>query len=83
VNLEEEAQRYTELLKENGIDIACVGIGENGHLAFNDSLTVKVVELDGVCRQQQVNDGCFGSIDKVPSCPALHYPQTQERHIVP
>ena len=74
VNLEEEAQRYTELLKENGLDIACVGIGENGHLAFNDPhvadfndpLTVKVVELDEVCRQQQVNDGCFDSIEKVP-----------------
>jgi len=73
-NLEEEAQRYTELLEKNGLDIACVGIGENGHLAFNDPhvadfddpLTVKVVELDEVCRQQQVNDGCFSSIDRVP-----------------
>jgi len=73
-NLEEEALRYTKLLKKNGVDITCVGIGENGHLAFNDPgvadfndpLTVKVVELDEVCRQQQVNDGCFASIDQVP-----------------
>jgi len=73
-NLEEEAQRYTELLEKSGLEIACVGIGENGHLAFNDPhvadfndpLTVKVVELDAVCRQQQVNDGCFASIDEVP-----------------
>lgn len=69
-----EAQRYANLLKENGLDIACVGIGENGHLAFNDPhaadfndpLMVKVVELDEVCRQQQVNDGCFASMDQVP-----------------
>ncbi|MDH5770253.1 MAG: glucosamine-6-phosphate deaminase [Candidatus Bathyarchaeota archaeon] len=73
-NLDEEAFRYSELLKKTGIDIACLGIGENGHLAFNDPhvadfndpLTVKVVELDEVCRQQQVNDGCFANIDLVP-----------------
>jgi glucosamine-6-phosphate deaminase len=73
-NLDEEALRYTKLLQKNGIDIACLGIGENGHLAFNDPhvadfndpLTVKVVELDEVCRQQQVHDGCFASIDLVP-----------------
>lgn len=73
-NLDEEALRYSELLKKSGIDIACLGVGENGHLAFNDPhvadfsdpLTVKVVELDEVCRQQQVNDGCFARIDLVP-----------------
>ena len=52
-----------------------MGIGENGHIAFNDppvadfkdTKTVKPVKLDEVCRQQQVNDGCFESIDKVPT----------------
>jgi glucosamine-6-phosphate deaminase len=51
-----------------------MGIGENGHIAFNDpwvaSFTdeklVKPVPLDEVCRQQQVNDGCFASLDLVP-----------------
>jgi glucosamine-6-phosphate deaminase len=72
---EAECERYTALLKANPLDIACVGIGENGHLAFNDPpvadfsdpKTVKVVELDQVCRQQQVNDGCFPHIDAVPT----------------
>lgn len=70
-----EASRYAGLLRENSLNIACVGIGENGHIAFNDPhvadfydpLLVKVVELDGICRQQQVNDGCFASIDEVPA----------------
>ncbi len=51
-----------------------MGIGENGHIAFNDppvadfndKQLVKVVELDEACRQQQVNDGCFAAINKVP-----------------
>jgi glucosamine-6-phosphate deaminase len=51
-----------------------MGIGENGHIAFNDPhvasfcdrKTVKVVELDEKCRTQQVNDGCFASLDLVP-----------------
>ena len=52
-----------------------MGIGENGHLAFNDpheanfadKVLVKVVELDDLCRQQQVNEGCFTSIGQVPT----------------
>ncbi len=72
---EKEAQRYGKLLDENPTDIVVMGIGENGHIAFNDppvadfndNKTVKSVELDQVCRQQQVNDGCFSSIDKVPT----------------
>lgn len=52
-----------------------MGIGENGHLAFNDPpaadfndpLPVKIVELDEVCRQQQVNDGCFATLAAVPT----------------
>lgn len=70
-----ECARYAELLKKHPTDIVCLGIGENGHLAFNDPpvadfsdpLLVKVVELDQVCRQQQVNDGCFASLDLVPT----------------
>src|SRR5690606_3408654 len=64
---EEECRRYSELLKEAPIDIVCLGIGENGHIAFNDPPVanfedpdlMKPVELDDACRQQQVNDGCF------------------------
>jgi glucosamine-6-phosphate deaminase len=69
-----EANRYAELLKENPPDFAVLGIGENGHLAFidppfcdfNDPKPVKVVQLDEVCRNQQVNDGAFSSLDEVP-----------------
>ena len=65
---------YEKLIKENPIDIVCLGIGENAHIAFNDPCVadfedkqlIKVVELDQTCRNQQVNDGCFESIDKVP-----------------
>lgn len=65
---------YGQLLEQVPIEIACLGIGENGHLAFNDppvadfedSETVKIVELDERCRQQQVNDSCFETIVKVP-----------------
>jgi len=72
---EAECQRYTALLKEKPIDIICMGIGENGHIAFNDPhvadfndpKTVKVVELDNICRQQQVNDGCFARLADVPT----------------
>lgn len=70
---EKECKRYESLLKEKPIDIVCMGIGENGHIAFNDPPAdfndphfVKIVELDQPCRQQQVNDGCFPSLDKVP-----------------
>ena len=72
---EKEAERYGKLLQENPTDIVIMGIGENGHIAFNDppvadfndKRIVKPVKLDEVCRQQQVNDGCFASIDKVPT----------------
>ncbi len=69
-----ECNRYGHLLKDHPLDIACVGIGENGHLAFNDPpfanfqdpLLAKVVELDLVSRQQQLRDGCFKSLQEVP-----------------
>ena len=74
-NPDAEAERYGKLLDENPTDIVIMGIGENGHIAFNDppvadfqdAKTVKPVKLDEICRQQQVNDGCFASIDKVPT----------------
>lgn len=66
---------YTELLKQNPPDIVCMGIGENGHIAFNDPpvanfadpLLIKSVELDEICRMQQVHDGCFPNLDAVPT----------------
>ena len=74
-NPEGEAERYGKLLLENPTDIVIMGIGENGHIAFNDppvadfndKKVVKPVKLDEICRQQQVNDGCFKSIDEVPT----------------
>ncbi len=74
-SFETECARYGKLLVENPADIVCMGIGENGHIAFNDpdvadfsdQEIVKVVELDSLCRQQQVNDGCFSSIGQVPT----------------
>lgn len=65
---------YTELLEKYPPDVVCMGIGENGHIAFNDppvadfndSETIKKVQLDDICRNQQVHDGCFPTLDDVP-----------------
>lgn len=70
-----ECKRYSKILYDNPTDIVFMGIGENGHIAFNDPHVaffndkdiVKVVELDLECRNQQVNDGCFNTIDEVPT----------------
>ena len=70
-----ECARYALLLAQYPPDIVCMGIGENGHIAFNDPpvadfndpLKVKIVELDTTCRQQQVNDGCFNALNDVPT----------------
>lgn len=67
--------KYAAQLGAAPIDLVCMGIGVNGHLAFNDPPvadfsdphSVKVVQLDLVCRQQQVDDGCFASLDAVPT----------------
>lgn len=69
-----ECARYAALLRGVKIDIVVLGIGENGHIAFNDPpvadfddpAVIKPVALDEVCRRQQVNDGCFAHIDEVP-----------------
>jgi glucosamine-6-phosphate deaminase len=70
-----ECERYAGLLRRHPLDLCCLGIGENGHLAFNDPgvadfedpADVKVVELDRACRRQQVNEGHFPDIDAVPA----------------
>lgn len=72
--VEEKCREYAALLQKYPVDLIFLGMGENGHMAFNDPPVadfndpemVKVVELDPICRQQQVNDGCFGTIDDVP-----------------
>jgi glucosamine-6-phosphate deaminase len=69
-----ECGRYAALLRAAGPSLAVLGVGENGHLAFIDPpvcdfaepLDVRVVELDAACRRQQVNDGCFPSLEEVP-----------------
>jgi glucosamine-6-phosphate deaminase len=71
---DEECVRYGALLATHPLDLCVLGIGENGHLAFNDPpvadfddpLTVKVVELDDACRRQQVGEGHFPDVDAVP-----------------
>ncbi len=73
-NLEEEIERYEALLKSHRIDVACIGIGENGHIAFNDPPVadfndphwVKIVKLDEACRMQQLGEGWFPTLDDVP-----------------
>jgi glucosamine-6-phosphate deaminase len=75
VPAEDECRRYAALLKEYPTDITCMGIGENTHIAFNDPyiadyndpLKVKQIELDLASRQQQVNDGCFKTLEQVPT----------------
>ncbi len=71
---EQECARYAEILEKYPADITFMGIGENGHLAFNDPpadfsdpCKIKVVKLDQVCRIQQVHDGCFPNFDAVPT----------------
>lgn len=91
-DIEGECRRYAALLLAAPIDVAFVGIGENGHIAFNDPHTadfldpeaVKPVALDEACRRQQVGEGHFPNIRAVPegaltlTCPAL----MQAAHLV-
>ncbi len=70
----DECERYGRLLQAQPIDLCCLGIGENGHLAFNDPPVanfqdphrVKLVQLDVPCRQQQVSEGHFPNLAAVP-----------------
>jgi len=73
-DIDAEIRRYEKLLKDNPVDVACIGIGENGHIAFNDPAVadfndpeyLKVVEMDEACRKQQVGEGWFPTINHVP-----------------
>lgn len=74
-DIDAEVARYEELLRNHPVDVACIGIGENGHIAFNDPPVadfndpklVKVVELDEACRKQQLGEGWFPTFDDVPT----------------
>jgi len=68
-----ECARLTRLVEQDGIDVAFVGIGENAHLGFNDPpadfesrAVFEVVELAHTCREQQVHEGWFETVDEVP-----------------
>lgn len=73
-DVEKECERYAHLLDEHPVDIVCLGIGENGHIAFNDPAVadfhdpkaVKTVAMDEICRGQQVKEKCFPTLDEVP-----------------
>ncbi len=71
----DECERYSGLLRAGEIDLCCLGVGENGHIAFNDPPVadfedphwVKIVKLDNACKVQQVGEGHFPSLESVPS----------------
>lgn len=73
-DLEAEIARYSKLLNEAPVDLAFVGFGENGHIAFNDPpvadfhdpATMKVITLDDACRKQQAGEGHFKDVASVP-----------------
>ena len=72
-DLQKECDRLGQIISEHPIDVALVGIGENGHLAFNDPPAdfdtrepYLIVDLDEACRLQQMGEGWFASIDEVP-----------------
>lgn len=70
----DECDRYESLLRESPIDLCCMGVGENGHIAFNDphvanaadTRWAKIVSLDVACRMQQVNEGHFPDLESAP-----------------
>jgi glucosamine-6-phosphate deaminase len=70
----DECERYTKLLQAQPIDLCCLGVGENGHIAFNDppvanfedKRSVSIVKLDDKCQMQQVGEGHFANMDAVP-----------------
>jgi glucosamine-6-phosphate deaminase len=74
-DLDAECERYSAVLSERDVDLCVCGIGENGHLAFNDppvadfedEKLVKVVELDEACRRQQFGEGWFEAFEDVPA----------------
>lgn len=90
-NIEENISILTSELRKDIIDVGIIGIGENGHIAFNDppadfetNEAYKVVTLDQKCRAQQVGEGWFKTIDDVPSQAISMTPKEimKARHIV-
>lgn len=73
---EKTCREYADKLHAADPKLCLLGVGENGHLAFNDPMVadfqdpadVKIVRLDEVCRTQQVNEGWFAGIEEVPEC---------------
>ena len=73
-NIEKEMEGYSAELQKHPIDVACIGIGENGHIAFNDPpiadfddpKLVKLAVLDDACRRQQLGEGWFPTLEDVP-----------------
>ena len=73
-DIEGAMNAYSEALEKHPIDIACIGIGENGHVAFNDPPVanfndlkkIKIVDLDEDCRKQQLGEGWFPTLEDVP-----------------
>lgn len=77
LNVEEDIEKtiakVTEEIRKDKIDVGIIGIGENGHIAFNDppadfetTASYHIVELDEKCRNQQVGEGWFATVDEVP-----------------
>ncbi|MCG8507856.1 MAG: glucosamine-6-phosphate deaminase, partial [Rhodospirillales bacterium] len=71
---EDEARRLDDLIADKSVDVAFIGVGENGHLAFNDppadfdtEKPFLIVTLDEACRQQQFGEGWFPTVDEVPA----------------
>lgn len=69
-----ECDRLGEIISQSQVDVAFIGIGENGHLAFNDPPAdfeteepYLVVDLDQACREQQMGEGWFPDLDSVPT----------------
>jgi glucosamine-6-phosphate deaminase len=88
---EAECDRLNGLIREKTIDLALIGIGENGHLAFNDppadfeaKQPFHLVELDRACRQQQLGEGWFASLEAVPQgAISMSVPQIlRARHLI-
>ncbi len=72
-NPKEECRRLGDVINKHPVDVALIGIGENGHLAFNDppanfeiSESYIIVELNEACRKQQLGEGWFESLEEVP-----------------
>lgn len=74
-SIPDSCESYAKLMQDNKPDIVLLGIGENAHIAFNDphvadfndKKIIKKVALDETCRKQQVHDGCFSSLNEVPT----------------